>query len=1338
MKPTSILFWVSSLAVIPALANPNGMTVRSGTATSQTSGSVLTVNTGPLTLLNWNSFNIQSGETTSFVQPSANSVVFNIIGDARPSQIFGNLNANGSVILANSHGFYFGPNSMIAVGGNFIATTAPLAPDFGLGSSWQFSGLPPLASIVNYGQISTGQGHSLFLIAENLENHGSLDAPGGNIGLYSGKEVMVSERADGRGLSALVKLPSGSVDNSGRIIADAGTIALQAQVVNQNGVIQANSVRSVNGVIELVSSDQLNLGPNSQIVAQGDNTSPGSSGGSVVLKSGNSFSDSPGSQIITTGGLLGGNGGNVEVSAPNILSLDTSMNASVQPGSTGGQLTLDPVNITLGTTGSGSAGAGTVTAASGSGALALNVNTAFANMDFSQITLDATANITLAAGTTWNLSRSTGVNTGTLTLEAGGNIILGNNSQITDANNWSVNMAAGVNFNSGAVQSGVGSIYVNGSSTGTAGGSVQTSAGSINMTAGQDILVGSGSIRTTGGGSIDLQAMAGNINAGTANSGYVFSVFGSTVSPNLGGIATAAGGNVTLQAGNDIISTPTVPAGQTPGASGAYGSQPGNVTLSAGNQILGNFNVANGVGSILAGVQVQNGQVTQILNPTADVGSPIRPVSLSLIAGSWNVWAADDIFLAEVRNPSGIFNDNTVAVPAGQFSGNTDNPAVPARSEFLFNYAPNAAANFWAGDAITLTGANLPRLNNENDDMPPIYPPILALTAGSGGITVNNPIILYPSSAGSLQITTTGGGNLTGAFQQGTLVGISMSDSGLPGYETFAQGHALTPLHLNDPNPVVLNISGSLNSFGLTVPTFAQITVAGDAYNFGFLGQNLSSSQTTFIKVGGDLTYRGDVTTVTLPSPLPAALFNSGLSGDPEVAAKLLYDGATGVLTFIGPMSSSELSFLLNPTEVALNATGQPVLDANGQPVTQPLTLTAAQQTAIHQLYTASQTATLGGQGLAVAGPGKFNIAAQKIDLGISGGISVLAPDSALAAISPYGASLSVNAGGNLEMTSSKITDEGLNGNIQLTVGGALDVGGQLTTLGDPNSPKGIFTTSGGGISITAQDDINVDSSRIASYNGGNIDIRSATGDVNAGTGGVGYVSMQGVELNAATGLLTSIPATVAGSGILATTLPDSHGVLGNITVETPDGSINANAGGIIQISLNGRNPPGAFIDLNAGKNINASGSGVIGGDLRLTAGGEVNGILVGTGTINVNSQSSVNVTAFGGGGVSISAAGTVNGTVISGGNASVSGETITANVIAQSVSTSGNATQANVGVPVSNVTKADSKVAEDASDTVATTDSQATIGDDQKKKNSTITLAQKTGRVTVILPEKK
>ena len=168
-----------------AFANPTGLTVSSGHATAQQLGAQLNVTVSQLAILNWQSFNIAAGETTTFLQPSAGSIVFNIIGNgtSNPSQIFGNLNANGTVILANASGFYFGPNSMIKVGGSFIATTAPLAPDFGSGAAWQFTGMPPLASIVNYGQIEVGQGRSLFLIAEKIENHGSLTAPAGDVGL---------------------------------------------------------------------------------------------------------------------------------------------------------------------------------------------------------------------------------------------------------------------------------------------------------------------------------------------------------------------------------------------------------------------------------------------------------------------------------------------------------------------------------------------------------------------------------------------------------------------------------------------------------------------------------------------------------------------------------------------------------------------------------------------------------------------------------------------------------------------------------------------------------------------------------------------------------------------------------------------------------------------------------------------------------------------------------------------------------------------------------------------------------------------------------------------------
>ncbi len=1311
-----LAFLVSLAGIESALwANPTGLHVVSGTASAQTQGSQLTVTTGPAAVINWGSFNIQSGESTVFHQPSANSVVLNTIGGQSPSQIWGSLTANGTVILANAYGFYFGPNSMIKVGGNFIATTAPLPPDPGSSSGWMFSGMPPLASIVNYGQIETGSGHSLFLIAENVNNSGTLTAPAGKVGLYAGQQVLVSDRPDGRGLSASVTLPSGSVENSGRIVADAGQISLEAQVVNQNGLIQANTVQNENGVISLVASDSIHLGAESDIEAQGGDT--------ITIKSGNTFSDESGSKINATGG----SGASVEISAPNLLSLNTAVE-----GSAGGRVLLDPGNITLANTGTGSAGTGTVGYDSGSGTLALNVDNAFTG--FSSITLQATGNITLAQGMTWNLSGSTGETTGALTLQAGGDIVFNNNSQIIDANNWSVTLQAGVIFPSGAIQSGTGNIYLNGGGGNTFSGSVQTAAGSISMTAGNSILVGTGGIRTTGGGNISLTAESGDINAGTANGGYQFSIFGYSVGSTPGGIATAAGGDVNLTAGDDIISTPTVPVGQPPGASGAYGSQPGNVTLTAGNQVLGNYTVANGAGTILAGVTVQGGQVTQVLNSTATIGSSTRPITLNLVDGSWNAFSGGDIYVAEVRNPNGTFNGNQIAVPTDAFAGNEDSLGVPTRSAFLFDYGADASANFWAGDAITLVGANLARVSGQNQSMPPIYPPDLTLNAGAGGITVENPVILYPSSEGSLQITTRDGGSLTGQQEQNTLVGITMSDSGLPGYATFAQGHAITPLHLDDPNPVTLNISGDINTFGLTVATFAEINVQGDAYNFGFLGRNLSPSQTTSINVAGSVTYRGDLTSVPLTDPLPDALFSSVLSGDPAVTGLLRYDLATGTLTFIGQMTQADLSFLLNPTEVVLNFNGQPELNPDGSPVTKSLTLTAAQQSAIQQLYTLSQTATLGDQGLAVAGPGKFTISAQSMDLGISGGITVLAPDAALAAISTAGANLSVDVAGNLEMTSTKIANEGLAGNIDLTVGGAMDVGGEFTTFGDPNAPKGIFTVAGGNVNVTATGNVNVDGSRIAAYDGGNVNVLSQTGDVNAGNGGSGYVSLTGLEINPKTGQLVQIPATIPGSGIMAWTLPGSTATLGDITIDAPHGSVDASLGGVLQISLNNR-PAHGSININAGENIDASGSGIIGGSISLNAGGNISGVVIGQQGVQISSHQNVAVTVFSGGNVGINASGTVSGTVVGAGTVDVSSDSITAALTGNSVSTAGQTAQASIGIPQSNVARIDSR-GEDDTSTNATQTVQRALAANDTQAGPSIVLSQKTGRVTVILPK--
>ena len=1351
--------WLAAAVIVAQrqgrlFANPTGLTVGAGTASVQAGGAQLNVTVSSAALLNWSTFNIQAGETTTFLQPTARSVVLNVIGDRNPSQIFGSLNANGTVILANANGFYFGPNSMIKVGGDFIATTAPITPDFGLGTGWQFTGLPPLASIVNYGQIQAGPGRSLFLIAEDIENHGRLDAPGGDIGLYGGESVLVSESPDGRGLSATVKVPAGAVDNLGRITADAGTIALQAQVVNQNGVLQANSVREENGVIELVAADSLTLGPNSVINARGDEATPGSSGGAVTLKSGNNFSDATGSQITTAGGALGGNGGNVEISAPNILSLNSSIAAGAAAGWSGGSFTLDPENIILGTSGTTAGGpGGTIIGTGAAGTLSVNVNTAFKNITSGGILLEASGNITLSAA--WNLSTSTGETGGQLTLEAGQNIIFGSNAQINGAQNsvnalsdWSISLYAGVGVFSPTqptVTPGVGSIFLGNASSATVAGqtvytalsnngSIWAAQGSINLMAGANILIGgTGStvggtgayVDTTAGGNITLQALAGTINAGTGNAygsgGY------SSLHPIKSGINTLAGGNVTLMAGDDIISIPT--SGNEPaGASGTYGA--GNVTLMAGNVVEGNFQVADGVGTIQAGVTVQNGVVTQILNPNASVGSmaangTLTPLNLNLISGSWNVWAAKDAFIGEVRNPNGTFAGPT----------------------YDYNYAPNAAFNLWAGNAITLDGSNLGPARNA---LAPVYPPDVSLNAGAGGITLNHSIILFPSSEGALQITTRDGGDLTGTGTATELTGITMSDGNPADYTTFSLGHSDPPLYANNPNPVVLNISGDINTFGLTVPTFAEITVGGGTYNFGFLGQNPSPAQTTSITVAGGISYRGDLSSVSLAeaSALPAELFNSLISGLPEAVAKLSYNAATGTLTFAGAMTQTELAFLLNPTVQEFDAYGQPVLDANNNPVYIPVTLTSAQTAAINQLYAASQSATLNDQGLGISGPGHFKVTADSIDLGISGGIFAAAPTAAWAGLSPYGADITVTTTGDLSLTSSQIANVGLLGDINLNVGGTLNVGDNDTALGDPTVPRGIFTESGGNISIHTQGDVNLDSSRIAAYNGGNVTVESRDGNINAGNGGVGYVNVDAVQLDPQTGALVTVPTVgIPGSGILATTLPNTDARLGNILVETPRGNITASQGGVLQISFNGtpdasaiavllagyelqdahgnpvlaaeaNNPAAATALVSANRDIDAGGSGIIAQNILARATGEVQGLFVGFHSVNLVGNQIGPGVAYGP---------TVNITDAGGGN-NPTGPAIQS-ISDNPVGVNGIATAA-VAPPTASVAKEVATVAEDATTVTA----QANDLNLNKKPGGAIAL-RKVSRVTVLLP---
>ena len=640
-------------------ANPKGGTVSQGSATFNTSGSQLTVNTSDRAFINWQSFNIGVGEITTFVQPSSSSLVWNQINDPNPSQILGTLNANGYVVLQNSAGFYVGGQASITTHG-LMMTTAPIPNlDLSSGDPWQFSAPPPAASIINYGQINVGPNGSAFIIANNIQNHGTIFAPGGTIGLYAGKNVLISSRPDGRGLSATVTLPSGSVDNEGNLVADGGSIALHAQVVNQGGLIQANSVADVNGTIELVASDAINLGATSVISAYGDSQGV-NAGGSVTIKSDHTFSDQLGSTISIAGGANGGNGGGLEISAASLDGIQSHIDGRAASGFHGGTFTIDPTDLNL-----TSAFVSTLTPVLNSGLY--------------QISLQADNNITVS--TAWTLT-DPGVSA-LLSLTAGNDIILNANTSIQAGNNWSVSLTAGPqNLAAKPITTRTDGIYLDGNSF------IQTLNGNIDLKAANEVLVNSGAIRTRQGGSISVFTKFGDVNSGISGNGFVFNRTGSpyTVSPNLGGISTAAGGDVTINAGGNVISylpsqvdydkTKT----GTDAGTGAFGSQAGNVSITAGGSVSGHYVVANGVGTITA--------------TSGNVGAPLQRsggCALSLIKGSWDVNApSGSIYLQEVRNPNGIFN--------------TQGGSLTFPNWHYFDYDPNASVSLTAADAVEFTG----------------------------------------------------------------------------------------------------------------------------------------------------------------------------------------------------------------------------------------------------------------------------------------------------------------------------------------------------------------------------------------------------------------------------------------------------------------------------------------------------------------------------------------------------------------------------------------------------------------------------------------------------------
>lgn len=409
--------------------NPSGGSVVAGSATIQTSQenpTLLQINqTSDKAIINWQSFSIGGQEETRFQQPSSSSIALNRVIGGDMSRIFGRLTANGQIMLINPAGILFGSTARVDVAG-LVATTADIKNEDFLGGNYHFIQAPNLATmVINKGNIKAAEG-LVALVAPGVANSGVIEARLGRVLLASGNEFtldlygdqLINFALDNKVAQTPVDSQGNSVNdailNTGDIIADGGKILVTANVaknvvqnvINMQGIAQANSVLQRKGEIVLLGGNEGNvrvagrlsasgryaggkggkvkvLGQSVQLVDGAAIDVAGDDGGGEVLIGGNfqglgpepnalntwiapqvtidasAMTQGDGGRvvvwsdgltdfwglIVSKGGSIGGNGGFVEVSGHQ-LNYKGRVDLTAANGMTG-TLLLDPFNIVL-------------------------------------------------------------------------------------------------------------------------------------------------------------------------------------------------------------------------------------------------------------------------------------------------------------------------------------------------------------------------------------------------------------------------------------------------------------------------------------------------------------------------------------------------------------------------------------------------------------------------------------------------------------------------------------------------------------------------------------------------------------------------------------------------------------------------------------------------------------------------------------------------------------------------------------------------------------------------------------------------------------------------------
>jgi filamentous hemagglutinin family protein len=203
------LAWASPAWAQPAAhALPTGGQVVQGAVQFNQSAQQLNIQQSTdRAAVNWQSFDIGSQAKVQVHQPSAQSVLLNRVGGESPSQIFGQLQANGKVILVNPNGLVIGRDGSVSAAG-FTGSTLNISDaDFMAGQTRFSRSGAAHGSVTNQGRITAAPGGYVALLGASVSNEGAIEAPQGHVFMAAADGVNIPTEQPGAGL---VGVPLGS------------------------------------------------------------------------------------------------------------------------------------------------------------------------------------------------------------------------------------------------------------------------------------------------------------------------------------------------------------------------------------------------------------------------------------------------------------------------------------------------------------------------------------------------------------------------------------------------------------------------------------------------------------------------------------------------------------------------------------------------------------------------------------------------------------------------------------------------------------------------------------------------------------------------------------------------------------------------------------------------------------------------------------------------------------------------------------------------------------------------------------------------------------------------